>query len=352
VQLLRALAALLVLFGHVLGLAAHMGHFKRPPLPTGIGVDLFFAISGFIMVFASDRLFRRPGAGRDFLIRRIMRVVPLYWLTTTAMLALLALGSRGIAGWPSAGYILSSYLFVPDQSFGSVGGLAFPLLSVGWTLNYEMVFYLVFSAFLALPRHRATGCTLFTLAAGVALGAVAGPRSAVLSTWTQPIVLEFGLGLLIGNALLDGWRLPRTVALLMLVAACVWTLADPCGLFGHHQTPSDYRRLFGWGLPAATVLAAVVLGLQNLPAWCERPAALLGDASYSLYLTHPFILIVGEQVWQRIIGPKYLVAFMMVAIITAMAVSIGVNKVVERPFTRVLQRFRNPSTATRSIAPA
>jgi peptidoglycan/LPS O-acetylase OafA/YrhL len=339
VQLLRAVAALLVLVGHAIAAGARMGHAERLPLPTGVGVDLFFAISGFIMVFASDRLFAKPGAGREFLARRIARVVPLYWLTTTAMLMLILLGSRAA---PNPSYILSSYLFIPDLSYGSVDGVAFPLLSLGWTLNYEMLFYAIFSVFIMLPRRRASGWVIGVLLLGVTLGRVFQPQSTVLSTWSQPIILEFALGLLIGNALLDGTRLSRLVSAILILAACLWIIADPLHVADSLQTPNDFRRLVGWGMPAAALLAAVVLGPRELPLWCQRPAALLGDASYSLYLTHPFIMIVCERAWHHAIGPRYLTGFVVTVIVLAIALSVVVNKIVERPLTGVLQRRRTP----------
>lgn len=342
VQLLRAVAALLVLCGHVLGAAPRAGDGTRLLMPTGAGVDLFFAISGFIMVYASDRLFTRPGASKTFFSRRIARVVPLYWLTTTAMLVVMALGSKGISGLPDWTYILSSYLFIPDASFGSVDGVAFPLLSLGWTLNYEMFFYVVFSAFIVLPRHRAIAGVVTALCAWVAIGWLLQPASTILATWTQPIILEFALGLLIGNALLDGRSLSGRAATVMLVAACVWIVADPLGLLLAHQTPSDFGRLFGWGVPAAAVLAAVVLGPGELPAWCERPVALLGDASYSLYLTHPFILIACERAWPKLVGSRYPAGFVILAMVLAVAASICVNKLIERPLGKAFDRFRAP----------
>jgi len=352
VQLLRAVAALVVLFGHVAATAAAMGAYHKAPMPTGSGVDLFFAISGFIMVFASDRLFGQPGAGKTFLLRRLARVLPLYWLSTTTMLALLAIGSKGIAGLPSWSYVLSSYLFVPDRSFGSVGGVAFPVLSLGWTLNYEMLFYLVFSAFIALPRRQATIGVLTALLALVLAGMATQPSSDILATWTQPIILEFGLGLIIGNALLDGRCLPSWLALLMMAAALAWLLADPFALTTLRQTPNDWRRLCGWGLPMAAILAAAVLGPRELPAWSRPAAALLGDASYSLYLTHPFILVAIETVWLHTIGPRHLVAFIITVIVVALCAAVGVNKLIERPFTRALQRFRAPTKAPARAASA
>lgn len=352
VQMLRAVAALLVVFGHALGIGAAMGGVPRPPIPTGVGVDLFFAISGFIMVYASDGLFTRPGAARVFLVKRIERVAPLYWLATSLMLAMLLARSQNGAALPSLGYVVSSYLFIPDASFGSVDGVPFPLLSLGWTLNYEMLFYLVFSAFLFLPRYIAVAGVQVALIAAVLAGGLLEPRSLLLATWTQPIVLEFALGLLIGNAFLDGVRLSRGTALVLLAVAAVWTLLDPCELLTAHQTPSDARRLLGWGVPAAMVLAATLLGPGALARWAERPAAVLGDASYSLYLTHTFALIVLERAWLRLIGSDHLALFVIAALLLSTVLAVAVNKAIEQPIALALKRLRRPSRQVTPLQPS
>jgi peptidoglycan/LPS O-acetylase OafA/YrhL len=338
VQLLRAVAALVVVSGHVMGAAKTMGSFQSPSLPTGMGVDLFFVISGFIMVYASDRLFTRPGAGKEFLIKRMLRVVPLYWLSTTAILALTLMSSRHSQARPGGGYLLASYLFIPDASYGSVDGIPFPLLSLGWTLNYEMLFYTVFSLFIFAPRRRAVLGVQVTLVAAVAFGLVVQPASTVLSTWTQPIILEFALGLLIANALLQGLRLSRAASWTLLALAGLWIALDVGGILVLKQTPNDLRRVIGWGVPAACILASVVLGPLALPPWSEKVAALLGDASYSLYLTHPFVIIAMKRAWLVTFGTDHLLAWVVLVLLLTVAFSVAVNKLVERPLTLALNR--------------
>jgi len=338
VQLLRAVAAIVVLAGHAMGTAAAMGPFVRPTLPTGIGVDLFFAISGFIMVYASDRLFARPGAAKEFLARRIQRVAPLYWLATTLVLLMTLIG-KGPGGVPSVTYLASSYFFIPDASYGSVDGIAFPLLSLGWTLNYEMLFYALFSLFLFLPRPSAVRWVQVTLVAAVLLGALLRPNWVVLATWTQPIILEFGLGMLIGNAFLSGRRIGLPAAIALLVVAGAWVALDPFGLMHLPQTPNDARRLIGWGLPAAMVLGAAVLRPWALPRRVDQLAGVLGDASYSLYLMHPFVLVAMRHAWLRFVGERGLPVFVVVTVCLAILMSIAVNRRVERPLTRAAGRM-------------
>ena len=157
IQWLRAAAAALVVVEHAknaistefLGL-----HPDRSPLsffPFSAGVDIFFVISGFIMAYSSAALFERQGGRRIFLLRRVARIVPIYWLVTSLMLLMFAaMGSRmwSESGWST---IAAAYLFIPAAN---PDGAPFPLLVIGWTLNYEMAFYVVFALFIGCSRRK------------------------------------------------------------------------------------------------------------------------------------------------------------------------------------------------------
>src|SRR3569623_79790 len=155
-QILRFFAAFAVLLEHVVHEALSFG-IADPALHAleafdfGVGVDVFFVISGFIMYYISAGEFGRPGAQSRFLPRRIIRLVPLYWLFTLAMLAAMLLVPGQLAHTVlDPLHILASFVFVPwlDST-----GLAHPILGLGWTLNYEMYFYVLFSFALLLPRR-------------------------------------------------------------------------------------------------------------------------------------------------------------------------------------------------------
>ena len=148
IQALRVIAAFMVLAFHVSLEVA-----KLTPAavltPGSAGVDLFFVISGFVMLYSSERLFGRPWASAQFFKRRLVRIVPLYWLATTALVLLVA---------PFAGTkaVIASLLFWPYPAGGA------PLLNVGWTLNIEMFFYLVFAAAL-LAKSRVVVTTTVSI---------------------------------------------------------------------------------------------------------------------------------------------------------------------------------------------
>lgn len=307
---------------------------ESPLLPWGAGVDIFFVISGFIMVHASERLFGAEGGSRAFLARRVARIVPLYWGATTLFLAvaLLAPGllNREVTAlWP----VVASYLFIP---FERPDGLVQPVYALGWTLNYEMFFYAVFALAVAMTRRAAVAAVALGFGALAALGAALAPLPQPLAFWTDPIILEFVLGMLIAEARASGLRLPGAARVLMAAAGVALLAVDLTGV--------GVPRFLAHGGPAALLVAAAALGTgaaSPAPAgpWLRLGTA-LGDASYALYLIHPFVIRAGRELVLRTglaeaIGPWGYV-FLVTAL--AAAVSYPVYRWFERPVTDALRR--------------
>lgn len=306
VQVLRALAALCVLLGHlqqhVLGLSRSVGESRSAWIAWagGFGVDLFFCISGFIIALSARKLMGLRGAGWDFMARRLIRVVPLYWLATFAYLPIYLLSSSTMGKdwlWP----LLTSLAFVPYPVFGEWAA-PYPILTLGWTLNYEMWFYVSLAAVLSVARSRVVTWTAVWMAGLVLLGVALGPDARQLYFWSRPIVLEFVLGAVLGLAhARDAIRLSGASAWMLIGASVTWVILDPFGLTTvEGPTPNDLIRLLAWGAPAALILFCAVAS-RPIGALARRPALAplvhLGDASYSLYLLHPFVLIVLGKAW-------------------------------------------------------
>src|SRR5262249_11870730 len=139
-----------------------------PHLSIGnAGVDLFFVISGFVMVHASSDLFGRPELRREFMWRRIIRIVPLYWIVSGVLLvhALIRYSDLAAADLPPR-VLIGSFFFIPTMR---PSGDILPLLGVGWTLNYEMAFYLLLACSLALPKRVTVGATAAAIIAAVVI---------------------------------------------------------------------------------------------------------------------------------------------------------------------------------------
>jgi exopolysaccharide production protein ExoZ len=338
IQALRFVAALLVVLVHATFYASERLVPGFPVwAPGAAGVDVFFVISGFVMVVSSAPLAGRPGAAAEFMARRVIRVVPLYWAATTIKLAaVLAVPAAVLAGGIDVAHVVASYLFLPWRDAN--GDLA-PVLGVGWTLNFEMFFYAMFALALwaRVPPIRFVG-TLFVLLSIAAL--FRRPDWPAFSFWLDTIVLEFVAGMLIGQAALQGRRAPAAFGAALLVAGAV-LLVWPWG-----KVP-DMARVIFWGLPAIAIVAGTVL-LEpvlagRVPGWLTR----LGDASYSLYLFHPLSAPIAPVVLAKLgIQNAWLSIAGSVAI--SIVVSLIVHALAERPVTAWLDRRRRARLAMRT----
>lgn len=341
IQILRGVAALAVATQHALHdagtLEARLG---RPflgleRLPWNAGVDVFFVISGLIMVYASRELAGTPGASREFLGRRLARIVPLYWAATSVYLAIALvapalLNREFVDPW----YVLASYLFIPAAR---PDGLVQPFYPLGWTLNFEMLFYALFAAAVALPLRAASALVLALLAALVAAGAWLAPLPQPLAFWTDAIVLEFAAGVALGLLRSEGVRLPAWACGVLAGAGLLGF-----GLVGDGLLP-ELPRAAGYGGPAALLVAAAALGpsAERRGGPLVRFGAAVGDASYALYLLHPFaIRLVREAFWRTglaaVSGPA---PFVLTALAASILGAFVVFRFVERPLTRRARRW-------------
>lgn len=284
VQALRALAAWTVVCHHFMQI---FFDFKaRGPLGQlfidkgAVGVDIFFVISGLVIFLSTEGKSLPP---TRFLLYRLFRIVPAYWLYTLLM-ALLVVFAQPLLPDQSLdwNHLLLSLLFIPTENPGGYG--IYPTLNVGWTLNYEMLFYVLFAWAL-----------LFRLE--VRLLVVAALLFAVSQAWTgfgwisafyrSDIVYEFLLGIAIGMLYRRGW-----------VGAGLWLPLLGIGvalLAIYHLAPAP--RLLNWGVPSAVL----VLSCMALERYVERSRVLklLGDCSYSVYLMHVLVLSAGGFLAQR-----------------------------------------------------
>jgi exopolysaccharide production protein ExoZ len=347
IQVLRACAALMLVVYHCgietarLSAAAGGGSLFNVD-PWGEGVPIFFAISGFIMVVTSADEFGSPPAAINFMRRRIVRIAPLYWLVTTFALAA-ALYAPALMKAPPGDhhYIIASYLFWPAMN---LAGYVRPLAAPGWTLNLEMLFYVVFAV--ALLLRRGVGLFLLFASLGLLVAArVSGLLSGVpLNFWGDPIVLGFLFGSAVGVVFNKGWRLSALSAITLAAIgfAIIFLRWIPDG----EETALSMR--LAEAAPAALILIAFALGPQiddGLRLW--QPALLIGDASYSLYLVHEFLLRLLSFVWLK--GPAAILPLWMF-VPAGIAVTSMVALTAYRYFERPVTRWLNGMDATKIIS--
>lgn len=352
IQVLRLFAALLVVIDHGLGSFIRAGVLSLEPefawIIGGYGVKIFFLISGFVMVHSMVDRFGTPHAPRDFLIRRTVRIAPIYWLVSL-LVVIKGFVKQEPYTWQE---ILASVLFLPYA--GSDGDVK-PIYGVGWTLNYEMLFYAAFAV--CLLFRRAVGLPLLfaamlTLVALGQLGWVTQEKSLwgdAARFWTDSIQLFFVCGLLLG---LWRVRLERAGAgvHLPLEALTVFILVGIAGyitLLYHGLGPMLLQFAF-------CVVIVAVCGLINSEARTPLMLQLreLGDASYSIYLTHGFVYPVLAKLWIAKLPQVHVSLFLALAIVVCSFVGLLTYRWVERPMLRYLQGVFTPRRTEMRAAPA
>ncbi len=302
-QVMRGIAAVLILSKHALYEVSQIS-----PVDINynnfayfsVGIDMFFILSGFIMLYISRNNYGVQAA-KDFIIRRVLRIVPTYWFYSFVLLGVAMIMPQvlGTAEFVPFHFLKSLFFITYENTAGDLQ----PFLANGWTLNYEMYFYVIFALCLLIPAKYGLPLMAVYFISSVAtdfygLGGIAD------QFYARPIVLEFLAGSIIGWLFIKNIRLP---------AWCFWagvafTLGAIITLFFPDQffalTGLEYSRM----AVAITSITLLVLpkGAEYVPA--PKWSIMLGDASYTIYLSHPFaigaitqaVLLMG---WQGSLSP-------------------------------------------------
>jgi exopolysaccharide production protein ExoZ len=336
IQVLRAIAALLVIHGHASGLSG----LGLAWTGGANGVDLFFVISGFIIAYVASL------DASQFMTRRLIRIVPIYWTSTIALYLLVVTMPRLFHTTSSDPVLLiRSLAFLPTgSSVHTRDGIPHPTLSGGWTLNYEMYFYAVFAVALAWSRPRATElAVVLLLAVAAAIQLTPLRESPVAYFYGDPVVLEFAYGVAAFHLVRRIEAHRRTVAAprgeqAALVAGVVLGLAVlACNeeLFG--RAP----RWLTSGIPAfVVVVCAILLERVHRVAITNRWVIAAGDASYVMYLIHAYVVFgairfgLGNRRLSELPGQLVTVGLMAVSLVAAVAI----YRYYEQPVLRALKR--------------
>lgn len=335
VQALRAVAALLVVVHHAESSWRDrlVGSPQAAlPWPNGqSGVDIFFVISGFVMAISLPGLAGRANPGGVFLWRRFVRIIPLYWIFTTLKLLRYHFGPQMADQSPgNAWHIIASYLFVPAaDSYGA----PIPLLAVGWTLNFEMMFYLLFA--LALILEIAPVVFLIpTLGMIAVVGWFDHPGWPAWTSLASPLVLEFLYGVLLAQLTIQR-RLPGLLAASMLFfTGFILILCVPLPLYA--------ARAFVWGWPAAAIVTGIVALEDRLGRSLPKSLLEIGNASYSIYLVHLFVISIVWVAVRRLglANAPALAAMVVVSLVLSTLAGEIVHRCVELPLMKLLRGKR------------
>lgn len=339
IQYLRGVAALMIVLYH-LGLPlARLGQAGAWPEGLRHGVDLFFVISGFIMVVATRDPGVTPGT---FLLRRFLRIAPLYYALTGFLLLVFAIRpsllQSFVFAWP---HVLGSFAFWPVLH--PVTGAAEPVLIPGWTLQYEMFFYLLFA--LAMPAGRWSLALLAAMFLGLAALGQAFQGGTAFTFFTAPLILQFLMGVALGRAHERGWLTPGPGARRWRwVVLAGGALAFAALVFLPPALPGPWAALESGAWACAIVAALVWLERADaMPGW--RWLLLAGDASYAIYLAHPSVLSAVQQGWQRAGLPADRITFGLSAVFASVAIGLFLHAAVEMPLRRRLRPRQRSSIA-------
>ena len=326
-QILRCVAAIMVVIAHAPGALRRAGYDSVTTWHAGNGaVDVFFVLSGLVIASSAGRLTTSDRA--TFIMHRGIRIVPLG--IAAALLATVTL--RWGAG--DVTMLVRSLLFLPTEAARE--GRFTSSYSAAWTLSYEAFFYLCFAALLGLRPITRTRAILGLFTALVACGLALGDRAnGLLDFYTDPIVLEFAVGVGLFHVLGPRWhRIPASIiAAAHLVAWVVLLVFIRSG-----RDELGDLRLLARGMPAMVIVATAVLLEQRGRFPRNRVLERLGDSSYALYMSHLFVIAGVGEAW-RIVGLTDHVdraVLVLISILLSLAVGELVDRLFDRPIRRVL----------------
>ncbi len=315
-QALRFIAAAMVVLLHVeqgarglIGLPHEGGFFANI---GSFGVDIFFVLSGYVICLTAPGL-----TPATFLRKRVVRVVPVYWLATLFFLPFVL-----AAGGFEAARGIATVSFYP--------GFGLPWLSVGWTLCFEMLFYAVTALVLIDPRRLLP----LALAVFAACWVMRVEIGGAFRFFGNPLILEFLFGAALTrikarSALLS--VLSAGTALVLLGAVATGGMGDANNVLGLVAGETSLARVAAMGIPAALLVWAA-LGVRLGKGWLSY----LGDMSYALYLVHPHVIAAALLVAPAMPVPL----FTAIVALASFAAGMAMHERVEKPLLAALRRPR------------
>lgn len=342
-QYLRAYAAILVVLNHVWGkgvVSNTLGFYHI----GGLGVDIFFIISGFIMCYAlKPRYENKIDMSKDFIIRRILRIYPPYLILLIPFIFLYFAKCFFDGSEVSLIYIIKNMLllpsFIPDANYKM-------FLSVSWTLVYEMFFYVIFAfAILFTASLKKTVLFFSTLIIGMVLSVnfldIQGERlNWVNFTYMigDPIMINFVIGSVL-YFFFDKIKLIQINKYFSIFGILILTAV------AMKLSATDYSRFISFSIPGTLIfLLTICMNVDKE----NKFISLLGDASYSIYLIHMLFALPSKKLAVMFAIPD-LVGF----VFAVLAIISGVifYKKIEKPLTKWLYlKYKNKDLGQNKIS--
>lgn len=313
VQFLRFVAASAVLIAHAM---TELGQHRIGTF----GVDIFFVLSGFIIMYVTQ------SDARHFMAKRLIRIAPLYYVLTLLLVVVAVAAPNLLNGTAfSWSHLLTSLAFLPAIDQEGTG----PILALGWTLNYEMYFYVLFAIAMRISHRWRDIVTTAFLAAVWALGQIVD-LPVFLQFYANPIVFEFCFGMA-AMRLLAADKIEQPVAIAALSAVAILVAM----ILIQAMVGRDINRTLIFG-PLAALLLINFLALEPIFKG-RRWAVEFGNSSYCTYLVHIYLIAVAHRVLGFDgFGQSWL--FVLVLAIAATTAGWVTYKLFENPSRRLLTR--------------
>jgi peptidoglycan/LPS O-acetylase OafA/YrhL len=277
-QYFRGLAALFVLLHHITGstYAQYDYQYLKGWFDPGwSGVDFFFVLSGFIIFYIHQEDIGDKQKLKPFVYKRITRIYPVYWIATLLFLPLF------IRSGNSETSVIKSLILFPQKSH--------PILEVGWTLGYEMLFYVLFTiAILLKPRISLWIFSFWLIGIFINLGNIADASSQTGNLYVNYIFSHYNIEFILGCVsayIVKNYDLKykKTILIVGIIGFLGAWICIQVGLFTKFSIP----RIFTFGISAALIIiGSALLDLKAKSQSVFKSLLYLGDASYSIYLTH------------------------------------------------------------------
>ncbi len=345
IQLLRGIAALLVVFYHATSNAKEIFNktfFFNFFLFGGAGVDIFFVLSGFIITYTSLKYIGHFNNLPSFLRRRFVRIYPAYWIIITLLLiAQLLLPSFYKTHYNfTFNNLISTYLLFPGHTM---------INGVSWTLTYELFFYLLFSLAFIISQKKYALLAALTYGFVLILLPVFNYNYTNQNLWanlvTFPMNTEFILGIL---AALIITGLPHKLNMLFIVGGTIIFLLNGVIIdTGFILVNNSFNRVILFGIPSFFIITGLVNYELNKIVSVPKLLMKLGEASYSLYLLHLPLLIAAFKMINKLnIKSNFLIHCLSILIVCVICyTSILFYKFVEKPIITKLNTLRSIKVA-------
>lgn len=338
---LRGFAALAVAYHHLGQFSSEK--FGSPFVLPGSGVfwpgvDLFFILSGFLMMWTSQRKIGGVYDGFRFLITRAARIYPMYWIVLAGTLWLSFVAPTALPDGPQCS-LLCQITLLPEQNEFLIGP--------AWTLAFEVVFYIVFAAFIMLfsPPYRVRALAIWSMIVCV-FGAFMTTKVTIIHHAFSPLVLEFLVGSWIAILLRRGIYLRHRLWLFGSLTLIIGGAALFNALSSSLSTgTAEWMRVIVIGVPASLIIWQVTSTDMAAQLSHNRILSVLGDDSYAIYLTHWPIGAVGSTIasaWAAPTGLQF-AAYLLSSFTITIILSRLLTKYVGLPLQRCAKSVTMPT---------